>query len=392
MKLCHFVAFLCLAFSLEAFGRDAWFSNDYRFRKKLTIDSALVTGASDLTDFPILISFTDTILRTTANGGKIRNANGYDLIFTTSDPTSPVQLDHEIESYTATTGKIVIWARIPTLTTATDTQIYMYFSNPLITTSQEDINGTWNSNYVGVYHMKGAVGTGETDSTANAYNMTLAGSVGVSSPGFIGDARSRPTSASANILTRADPTDMDNVSRLTVQGWLYSTTATPSSAVRGIISKRNGTMAAYSWGIFIQTTDFLFFDNGNAAGTNFDTRINTTTAVAANTWTMFHAVFDGTLAAASRKRIYLGGSLNVTGTANVTTITNTASPFNIFILTGNTATLEGHLDEMRVSKTALSGDWISTEYNNQFNQGTGTGKFISVLGPTEPRRRVVVPD
>lgn len=392
MKLFHFVAFLCLAVSLEAFGRDAWFSNDYRFRKKLTIDSALVTGASDLTNFPVLISFTDTALRTTANGGKIRNASGHDLIFTSSDPTSPVQLDHEVESYTASTGQIVIWTRIPTLTTATDTTIYMYYSNPLIATSQQNINGTWNSNYVAVYHMQGAVGSGETDSTANSYNLSLTGSVGVSTPGFIGNARSRPTSASTNFLTRADSVDLDNVSQLTVQGWLYSTTPSPSGAVRGMISKRVSNVSTYSWGIFMHTGDFLYFDNGNAAGNNFDTRTNTVTTIATNTWTMFHCVFDGTLAAANRKRIYLGGALNVTGTANVTTITNTASAMNLFLLTGNTATMEGHLDEIRVSKTALTTDWIATEYNNHSNQGTGTGRFIRILGPTEVRRRVVVPD
>lgn len=393
MKFCHWATILfCLGISLESFGRDAWFSNDYRYRKKLTLDSTLVAGASDLTNFPILISLTDSDLRTSANSGQLLNANGYDLIFTTSDSTAPVQLDHEVESYTATSGNIVIWVRIPTLTTATDTTIYMYYSNPLIATSQEDRNGTWNSNYVAVYHMNGADGAGETDSTSNSYAMTLNGTVGATTSGQIGNGRTRPTVGSTNYLTRADSVDLDNLSQMTVQGWLYSTTATPSSDVRGVISKRNNSNAAHSWGVFIYTNDKLNFDNGNAAGTNFDTRTASVAGIAANTWTMFHCIFDGTVAAGSRKKIYLNGAIDITATANVTTITNTASAMSAFLLTGNTGSMRGHLDELRVLKTALSADWITTEYNNHNNQGTGVGKFIKAISPQEIKRRIILTD
>ena len=41
----------------------------YSFKKKITIDNTKVSGTADHTDFPILISVTDTDLRTTGNGG-----------------------------------------------------------------------------------------------------------------------------------------------------------------------------------------------------------------------------------------------------------------------------------------------------------------------------------
>ena len=47
------------------------------YYRTLTLDQP----ASDLTDFPVLFSGTYTYLKTIANGGKVNNANGYDIIF-----------------------------------------------------------------------------------------------------------------------------------------------------------------------------------------------------------------------------------------------------------------------------------------------------------------------
>ncbi len=73
----------------------------YEFRKLLTVDNTKVSGASSLTNFPVLFSLTDSDLATVANGGKVLNANGYDIAFTSDDGST--QLDHELESYDATT-------------------------------------------------------------------------------------------------------------------------------------------------------------------------------------------------------------------------------------------------------------------------------------------------
>jgi hypothetical protein len=41
----------------------------------------------------------------------------------------------------------------------------------------------------------------------------------------------------------------------------------------------------------------------------------------------------------------------------------------------------GILDEVRISNIDRSNDWITTEYNNQSNPGTGG--FLSSVGPQE---------
>ncbi len=85
----------------------------YGFKKKISIDNTKVSGTSDLTDFPMLVSFTDADLRTVANGGSVTSSNGYDIAFTESDGVTVMDL--EIEKYVATTGEYIAWIRIPTL-------------------------------------------------------------------------------------------------------------------------------------------------------------------------------------------------------------------------------------------------------------------------------------
>ena len=45
--------------------------------------------------------------------------------------------------------------------------------------------------------------------------------------------------------------------------------------------------------------------------------------------------------------------------------------------------INGKLDEFRVSGTPREAGWIKTEYNNQNNPGTGSGKFIKTVDGEE---------
>ncbi|MCH8902877.1 MAG: DUF2341 domain-containing protein, partial [Bacteroidetes bacterium] len=122
----------------------------YSYRKKITIDNTKVSGAANLTNFPVLINRTDVDLKTTGNGGNVTNANGYDIRFTTSDGVT--LLDHQIENYVATTGEFIAWVRIPSLPFSTDLDIYMHYGNSSISIDPSTSN-TWNSNYVGVWNL-----------------------------------------------------------------------------------------------------------------------------------------------------------------------------------------------------------------------------------------------
>ena len=126
---------------------------DFGFRKPITIDrSKIPVGCgTTLLNFPLLFSVTDLDLSTVS--GQVTDAEGDDIIFRALDDatcggvgTAPCTLDHEMESYNATTGVVVAWVRLPSVKTAhtdntTDTQIYVYYGNGDITTSTENVNG-----------------------------------------------------------------------------------------------------------------------------------------------------------------------------------------------------------------------------------------------------------
>ena len=63
-----------------------WWNDDWHYRKSITINSSQVAG--DLTNFPMLVSITDSDLSNKAQ------ANGNDIVFTLNNGT---RLDHEIE-------------------------------------------------------------------------------------------------------------------------------------------------------------------------------------------------------------------------------------------------------------------------------------------------------
>ena len=163
--------------------RDIEFRNpcDFGFSKTITIDNAQVddTDAADLTNFPLLVSFTDADLATTANGGNVENSSGYDIAFTYLD--SLVWLDHEIERYDETTGEYIAWVKIPVLDYDDDTQISMHYGNSNIA-KDPSVSAVW-SEYLGVWHLNGDV----QDSSPNSYGGTNNGTTDVA--GKVGNGR-----------------------------------------------------------------------------------------------------------------------------------------------------------------------------------------------------------
>lgn len=120
-----------------------WWNSSWLYRKKITIDHDKVAG--DLSYFPVLISLiSDDDL---ANGSKCQN-DGDDIVFT---DVSGVKLYHEIECFANDTGELVCWVNVTNLSSSNHTLIYMYYGNN-ICSSQEDIAGTWDDDYVIVCH------------------------------------------------------------------------------------------------------------------------------------------------------------------------------------------------------------------------------------------------
>jgi hypothetical protein len=150
-------------------------SSGYINRRVLTIHHSQVPN-TDQTDYPMLVSGVYPFLATVANGGRVQNANGYDIVFT-SDAAGQIPLDFEIDNYNGANGTAAFWVRIPSLSHTVDTTIYMWYGNPNISSTQENIAGVWRNNYLSVYHLGNGTSIGMADSGSAGYTLAQSGSV-----------------------------------------------------------------------------------------------------------------------------------------------------------------------------------------------------------------------
>jgi hypothetical protein len=132
----------------------------WHYMRIITIHSSQVP--SDLADFPVVLNLSETWLRDTGHGGHVGQADGGDILFTLPDDTP---LDHEIEFYNATSGNLVVWVRVPSLSGSADTLIRMYYGNATCP-DQWNPAGVWDAGYTMVQHLQEETGPRE-DSTAH---------------------------------------------------------------------------------------------------------------------------------------------------------------------------------------------------------------------------------
>jgi len=122
----------------------------YNHRLSISVDKSLVPEGESLSDFPLLFSFTDTIIRSTDYGGYVHFADGMDFCF--ADKDSMTVLDFEIESYEPESGSLSAWIRIPSISAEDNTELFLYFGNP-DGLPLWDTAGVWSNQYTAVWHM-----------------------------------------------------------------------------------------------------------------------------------------------------------------------------------------------------------------------------------------------
>src|SRR5207237_9106810 len=138
--------------------------------RSMTIDHTKVPSTQS--NFTVLISVTDPALKTVANGGHVANANGYDIGFY-ADFVGTIKLKWEVEKYDGTTGNLIAWVKIPSVSSSSNTVFYLIYGDSSINTNQSDPPNTWDSNFKGVWHMAdSAANTTIKESTVTGANRT----------------------------------------------------------------------------------------------------------------------------------------------------------------------------------------------------------------------------
>ena len=333
----------------------AWYSTSWTDRKSITIDHTKVTGSSNLTNFPVLVSVTDANLATVANGGYVGLPDGSDILFTASDGVT--KLAHEIESYNANTGLMIAWVNVPTVSPTGDAVIYIYYGNSSAA-NQQNAPGTWNANFEGVWHLPNGTTLNADDSTSNANNASLLNGTSAAT-GFIDGSAS--LNGTSNFILVPNSASLNNWSQQTVSLWMKAQTDMGGAARLIEKGANNEWSLVFNWGGNQQLT----VDLGTSSPA-----VTTTGVVADNNWHKIDVTMDNNTQAVA---IYVDGVLNNSAIAP-TSAAATNHDLSIGQYGGGGYYYHGLIDELEISNTVRSPAWIGAQYNNQYSSAS----FISV--------------
>ena len=358
----------------------SWFSSSqgtWNYRQKITINHKMVNQATGTTtpllNFPILVSLpANALTKSVNNGGHVGLDSGYDIVFTSGD--GKTKLAHEIESYASTTGAIIAWVKIPSLSSKTDTTIYMYYGNASESGNEQNATAVWSNSFADVYHLASSAAPIDSTGTSNGTNHSttnttgqIGGAAAFTSTQYI-DAGSLGTFGSQ----RNNP--------FTVSMWVYTITSSSQENILGSVdnngngqnqlqikvnSKSDGGLLAGSVRVINSSNDASPKQVAGATDAN---------SFSANSWHNISAVVTS---ASNTIVIYVDGIAQpvIYRTQTTPASFSNFSTNTMFVGATNSAgsvsgNFSGNLDEVKFSTTARSPDWIKTEYNNQSSPST----------------------
>ena len=337
-------------------------STDYIYYKAITIESDYI--GSTLTNFPILVH---------DNTGNLSGnvlANGSDIAFYAVGNST--QYNHEVEYYNSTTGELWAWVNVTSIASGTDTLFYMYYDDsdggyPI----GHNPTSTWNGNYIFVSHMNDNTTSSVDDSTSNhnegtknATNQPIE-----TTSGKIGNAQDFEETDKSLITL---DTDIAPLTAFTLEAWLKPESA---GSVTGysIISSAENEAGSYGDTAMLLSKLTIPPYYGNCLAQKSDSNIfslsGNTYPVKNNSWAYICGTWTGT-----NGYIYYNTSLDNTVAGSGTM--NSGANFKTIIGAGRLAAnsyrsyVDGIIDEIRISKTARSSDWLNTSFHSG-NQTTG---------------------
>ena len=333
----------------------------YQYKRTITVDNTKVSGSSNLTNYPMLVGGTYAYLADTGNGGKVTDSNGYDIEFS-SDSAGVTKLDHEIERYINTSGEVVFWVRIPTLDYNDDTVIYVWYGNSSVTTSQENVNGTWNANHRAVWHLKEDPTGGSpqfTDSTSNGLNGSAVGTwaSGDSQPGQVGYA----IELNDTVYINTGDTGVVEGTAWTVRMWGRTDVTTAGNCIWS-----EGQKGAF-YNLYMGDTAMtggirsVYENPGGVALFNYNTDLSD------DAWYLIHVVQT----ALDDRKLYVNGvNVGTNDTTSRSAPSTAESYLGVVNYDGFGQMFEGWIDEARVMTSALTVGELVTEYNNEDSPST----------------------
>src|SRR3990172_4359786 len=318
-------------------------------RIPITFDNS--ASAEDLTNFPVLVKLNSSRI----NYSKTQDA-GQDIRFTDSDGTT--LLNYEIEKWDET-GTSFVWVKVPNIPAgATTDKIYMYFNDTSLSDGQ-NASGVWNSNYVVSQHMKETTGVTTYDSTSNANNGTKLAAT-EPNPTTSGQINGAQSFDGSNDYITLSSSVSGSIDQITVSAWVYANTQGEASDYRAVVSE------AFTGDNNVEFELYLTGANHNLSAGFYSgswTTVSDTVAFPLNQWVHVLATYDGHYI-----KVYKDSVLVKTSTDLNKPLPNGANGWRIGRRhdSGNAENMwDGLIDEVRISNTVRSGDWVEAIYKSE---------------------------
>jgi MYXO-CTERM domain-containing protein len=372
----------------------------FDYLKNITVDRTKVGSASaptTISGFPVLVSVTDANLKTTANMGHVRNANGYDILFRAYDTvtcggTTQCTLPHEIEKYDGTTGELIAWvytAGLNTQTNTSNTTFQILYGNQAISTSPESKSGTWASSFQAVWHLNqnpGGTAPQMTDSSTVG-NHGTSNSLTAVSGAKVGAGVSTNGTSSSMSFNSGTTLNSASGAAFTYSGWVKIPVAeTLGAIVSSRLSTGGGAVVIdFMVGMNGATTNagklmtLIRDDTNGAHGQLVGNSVND------DAWHHVAVVRSNTAVSMYLDGVNQGGGpVTAAGVGGAfTTDLRDLGKEGRWIQDNYTtpttnAYLQATFDEWRYASAARTVDWVLTEYNSQGSPST----FLSFGGET----------
>ena len=312
-----------------------------------------------LTNFPVLVVFSNNVGNSQFSYASFLSAHGYDLRFGTNEIDTDC-LNYEIEAWNPN-GASYVWVQVPILPANGAGSIWARWGNPADSNQLAcTTNGaTWSEGFKAVWHLNEAVTNEETGGT-NHLDATTNHMHGVQS----GNARVEAVCAGGQDLDYGAVGAADSIvfpglnwwptNSFSVSYWLKPRSLTPPQYVHA----RNGP-AGHWWETFNCQTGGGGLHVGSDNGTRFGPA-DTLGAYVVNNWSYITFTFANGSAA-----IYNGGTL-----MKAKSMTAPTMMWEDFVLD---PAINGMVDEVRLCSAARSADWVWACYqtmasNSVFNR------------------------
>ncbi|NHI88720.1 MAG: DUF2341 domain-containing protein [Candidatus Thorarchaeota archaeon] len=327
-------------------------ATQYNYEKDIAIDHTKV--GTDLNDFPLLIDIFDADLRTKAQ------SDGDDIIFKSGEIILPHEIESFEQSYNDTHAHLVAWVKTD-LSSSVDTVITMYYGNSVVG-NQENVAGVWDSNYRGVWHLSENPTGPLYDSTSNSndgtgYNLQSDDQVEGQIDGSI------------DFDNTQDYINCGNDTSLNVgsNDFSFSLWFNYDGVNMGTLAGKGAVLMAKRYRISIESGPGMLMAaiDDNTVAKN----IYSTSTYGDNLWHLVSMIRDG-----NYLRLYIDGAEDPNSPIDITGY-GSLDEVESFYINAFRSEIGGTLgywstantDEVRVANTALSPEWIATEYSNQYS-------------------------